>query len=101
MKNKLTDLNNHLFAQLDILHKEIEMSRRSPIGASLEQMQKAYREEMMDRAGAAMTMRPLVDKEVHYIEEVISALKKIEDTDCTEEVWETIQAAIEDLEQCV
>lgn len=43
----------------------------------------------------------LVDKELHYIEETISALKKIEDTDCTEDVWETIQAAIEDLEQCV
>jgi len=77
------------------------MGRREPEGTSLEQIQKAYREEMMDRAGPAMTMKPLVDKELHYIEETISALKKVEDTDCTEEVWETIQAAIEDLQQCV
>jgi len=77
------------------------MGRREPINNSFEQMQKAYRKEMMDRAGPAMTMKPLVDKEIHYLEETISALKKIEDTDCTEEVWETIQAAIEDLEQCV
>ena len=77
------------------------MGRREPQGTSLEQMQKAYRKEMLDRAGPAMTMRPLVDKELHYIDEVISALKKVEDTDCTEEVWETIQAAIEDLERCV
>ena len=77
------------------------MGRREPINNSFEQMQKAYREEMMDRAGTAMTMKPLVDKELHYIEETISALRKIEGVDCTEEVWETIQAAIEDLEQCV
>lgn len=77
------------------------MGRREPTNNSFEQMQKAYREEMMNRTGPAMTMKPLVDKELHYIEETISALKKIEDTDCTEEAWETIQAAIEDLEQCV
>ena len=80
---------------------EIEMGRREPINNSFEQMQKAYREEMMNRAGPAMTMRPLVDKEMYYIEETISALRKIEDSDCTGDVWETIQAAIEDLEQCV
>ena len=77
------------------------MGRREPINNSFEQIQKAYREEMMERAGPAMTMRPLVDKDIHYLEETISALKKIENTDCTEEVWETIQAAVEDLEQCV
>ena len=58
-------------------------------------------EEMMDKAAPVMTMKPLVDKELHYIEDTIGALKKIEDTDCTEDVWETIQAAIEDLGQCV
>ena len=77
------------------------MGKREPSNDSFEQLQKAYREEMMDRAGPAMTMKPLVDKELSYIEETISALKKIEDADCTEDVWETIQAAIEDLEQCV
>ena len=77
------------------------MGRREPINNSFERMQKAYREEMMDKAGPAMTMKPLVDKELYYIEETISALKKIEDTDCTEDVWETIQAAIEDLGRCV
>jgi hypoxanthine-guanine phosphoribosyltransferase len=41
------------------------------------------------------------DKEVCIIEDVISALKKIENTDCSEDVFETIEAAIEDLQNCV
>ncbi len=37
-------------------------------------------------------------KEVCLIEEVITSLKKVEESDCTEEVFWRIEAAIEDLE---
>ena len=77
------------------------MGRREPSADRLVELHQAYKAEMADRAGPAMTMKPLVDKEIHYIEETISALKKIEEKDCAEDVWETIQAAIEDLESCI
>ena len=48
-----------------------------------------------------MTTKPLEDREVFLVEEVIDALKRVDETECSREVWDTIQCAIEDLQACI
>jgi|GEM_PF-5004398 len=42
-------------------------------------------------------MKVIDEKDMGFIEDVIGALKRIDEKDCTNEVYETIGACIEDL----
>ena len=59
------------------------------------EMAEAYRRHKNTNIGACV-IRPFVDN-AHLLDEAIDGLKEIDSHDCTEEVYETIEAAIVDL----
>jgi len=79
------------------------MGRREPpttTGVDIQEIHEQMGEEMRINAGA-WKGQTVIDKETGYIEDVIAALRRVEQSDCSEDVYETIQAAITDLVHCL